>query len=295
MYCSQCGKQIPDQSKFCSYCGAQVYGVRPAANPVQQRPAAANPVQQQRPVAPNPVQQQPAAAPKKQGGWGSRILTILVAAIVFTGAKYITENVLFEKNNDSAFEQGFKEALTADSDVSDAMDSCARGAIYKDGYVRYGLSRLYMPGYSLISGEGDTRDWLMSPDEALLFCAYKQLEIMEVSYDASNEEGMLNSYKSSYSDATIIDYQKYHVNDFPVIRYIVAYTADGEYQYQGEMIVFPSETTDETIRLALFADPASGCGQDEINQVFDTLQVSTDYKVTEVDTNVIGFNRITVK
>lgn len=296
MYCSRCGKQIPDQSRFCSYCGAQVYG--PQTTQTSQQPRE------------TPVQQRP-ATPKKSGGLGSRIVTIAVAAFVFFGVKTVTQGILEQKAVNDAFEQkkaqqeiiqikgndSILEAGTANSeaDITNAMDSCLRGAIYQDGYVRYGLARLYVPGYTLLPGEGDDRDWLISPDNSLLFAADRQLEIPEVSYDTSDEAGMLNSYKQAYSDATMIDYQKYHVNGFPVIEYVVGYTADGVYQYQGELIVFPSETTGKTIRLAMFVDVASGYGKEHIDQVFDTLQISPDYQVSSGEADFVGLNRITVK
>ena len=36
-------------------------------------------------------------------------------------------------------------------------------------------------------------------------------------------------------------------------------------------------------------------GYDEINRVFDTLSVSTDFALKSADTGVMGLNRITVK
>lgn len=293
MYCSKCGKQIADQSKFCSHCGAQVY-TAPAENrgPVRETYAA-----------------QPVKTPKKSNGFLRWVLTAVIASLVFTGVKFITESTLTRKqqtenaggsgsylsNTDSNFEEGFKAALAADPDVSDAMDSCFRGAVYQDGYVRYGMTRLYLPDYSLLAGEGDERDWLISPDNALLFAADRQLEIPEVSFGQSSEEGMLNSYKQTYSDASMVDYQKYYVNDFPVIRYVISYTADGIRQYQGELIVFPGETADKTIRLAMFADASSGYGADAFDLVFDSLQVSPEYRVSADDADMVGMNRITVK
>lgn len=274
MFCSKCGKEISDQAKFCNFCGAQMNNTQPV----------------------QPIQSQQTAAPKKKGKAGKTILSIVLVAAVFFGAKMITQSfVSSTQNRDSGFEQGFKETLTEDPNIKSAMDSCFYGALYQNGSFRYGMTRLNAPGYSLLAGEGDERDWLMSDDGCCLLAAYKQLEIIDISYDASTEENLLKSYSQSYSDASMIDFQKYYVNGFPVIRYIVGYTADGLYQYQGELIVFPSETADETIRLAMFVDVASGYGSDAIHQVFDTLEVSPDLKIKAEDTNVMGLNRITVK
>ena len=43
IYCSNCGKSIPDDSKFCTYCGTAIL----AANPQESTPANAAPVQSQ--------------------------------------------------------------------------------------------------------------------------------------------------------------------------------------------------------------------------------------------------------
>jgi phage shock protein C len=32
MYCTSCGKQIPDDAHLCAYCGKQIAGVAPVAN-----------------------------------------------------------------------------------------------------------------------------------------------------------------------------------------------------------------------------------------------------------------------
>ena len=298
MYCSRCGKQIPDQSKFCSHCGAQMYVPQAAEN---RAPSKMNNV-------PQP------AAPKKSSGILRWFLTVAVAAFVFVGVRELTEGILkqkevndrleqksasqsvvLEKNTDSGSDSGLQTILPEQAGIDEAMDSCFNGALYQDGYVRYGMAKLYIPGFSLLPGEGDDRDWLISPDNALLFAASRQLEIPEVSFDSSNEEGMLKSYEQAYSDVSMIDYQKYYLQGFPVIEYTVCYSADGFYQYQGELIIFPKETTDKTIRLTMFLDVSSGLGINEINQVFDTLQLSTDYQVTAYEADVVGMNRITVK
>lgn len=190
------------------------------------------------------------------------------------------------------FQKGFEAAVSLDPAVSDALDSCFFGALYQNGNLTYGMTRLYMPDYSLLPGEGDSTDWLMSPDGMSIFCAYMAME-MNVSYAASDEAGMLASYRQSYSDASMVSFQKYYAGQFPVIRYIVRYTSEGLDQYQGELIVFPTETPNNTIRLSMFS--LAEAGYDEINRVFDTLSVSTDFALKSADTGVMGINRITVK
>lgn len=286
MFCSNCGKEISNQAKFCNHCGT----------PVNNAPAQTSSAAQSAPA-------------KKKGKAGSTFLSLVLVAAVFFGARFITEKFLADQNKDSSqgygkieinnqdsnFEKGFKEALEEDPDIQDAMSSCMYGALYQNDELRYGMTKLVVPGYSLLEGEDEERDWLMSPDGACLIAAYRQLEIPDVSYDASTEEGMLASYRQTYSDASIMSYEKYYVNGFPVINYIIAYTANDIYQYQGELVIFPSETTGMTIRLTMFVDVASGYGSYDIQKIFDTLEVSTELTMDLEDTGALGLNTITVK
>ncbi|MDO5327942.1 MAG: zinc-ribbon domain-containing protein [Clostridia bacterium] len=276
MFCQNCGKEISDQAKFCNYCGAPVNAAR------QQTASASREVPREKPV-------------KKKGKAGSTIVTILVALVVYFGARAITENVLTNKDKPVSTPQQSQGVIEVTRDVTVDMSSCMYGGLYQDGVLQYGITKLTAPGYSLLPGEGDERDWLISEDSTCLLAAYKQNEVMGVSYDASTEASLLESFRNSYGSAEMIDYRKTEVDGFPVIRYIVAYTDSDVYLYEGGLIVFPSETTKETIRLAMFADIASGAADTDINRVLDTLQVSASFKLTYEDTQTMGLNRITVK
>ena len=298
MFCQNCGREISDQAKFCNYCGAPVNAAR------QQTASKANEVTPEK--------------PKKKGKAGSTIVTIIVALVVYFGVRAITENVLTNKNKPASNpqqSQGIIEVtgdvsvenkpasnpqqsqgiIEVTGDVSAAMSSCMYGGLYQNGTLQYGMTKLTAPGYSLLPGEGDERDWLISENSTCRLAAYKQNEIMGVSYNASTEATLLESFRNIYGSAEMIDYRKTEVNGFPVIRYIVAYTVSDVYWYEGGLIVFPSETTKETIRLCMLADIASGGSDSDINRVLDSLQVSTSFKLTYEDTQTMGLNRITVK
>ena len=275
MFCQNCGREISDQAKFCNYCGAPVNAAR------QQTASKAHEVTPEK--------------PKKKGKAGSTIVTILVALVVYFGVRAITENVLTNKNKPVSTPQQSQGIIEVTGDVSTAMSSCMYGGLYQNGTLQYGMTKLTVPGYSLLPGEGDERDWLISENSTCWLAAYKQNEIMGVSYNASTEATLLESFRNTYGSAEMIDYRKTEVNGFPVIRYIVAYTDSDVYLYEGGLIVFPSETTKETIRLCMFADIASGGSDSDINRVLDSLQVSSSFKLTYDDTQTMGLNRITVK
>lgn len=288
MFCQKCGKQISDQSRFCNYCGSPVAPAPAGGGNSAGQPAAAAP-------------------PKKKNGLGSAILSIVLVVAVFLAVQYLAENAAKKKLEQAPADTGSPslldiansgkdEVLPPNEEITDAMDSCCRGAIYEDGELRYGLTKLSIPGYSLLpAAEGEDRDYLISPDGIHLVAATWQAEIIDVSYEASDGQSICDSYAALFPDAAMEGFEKYYVNGYPVVRYIVRYTADGVSRYHGELVIFPAAVTDETIRLAVFADVAYGLGTDGINKIFDTLQVSHEFRVTENDTNVIGFNRITVK
>ena len=161
MFCQNCGKEISDQAKFCNYCGAPVNAAR------QQTVSKAHEAA--------PVK------PKKKGKAGSTIVTILVALVVYFGVRAITENVLTNKNKPSSTPRQSQGIIEVTGDTSVAMSSCIYGGLYQDGILQYGMTKLTAPGYSLLPGEGDERDWLISGDSTCLLAAYKQNEIMGVS------------------------------------------------------------------------------------------------------------------
>ena len=274
MLCNKCGKEISDQSKFCNHCGATV-------NNTQPRSAS----------APQASPQEKPAEKKKS----NMVVTIIIALIVYFLVRGITESVLSETYSASGATPVSQGLIEVNADVSIAMSSCIYGGLYQNGTLQYGMTKLTAPGYSLLPGEGDERDWLISEYGTCLLSAYKQNEIMGVSFDATTEQGLLGSYINAYGSAEMTDFRKMEVNGFPVIRYTVYYTDSDIYMCEGGLIVFPSETAKETIRLSMFADIASGGADTDINCVLDTLQISTDFALTYEDTQTMGLNRITVK
>lgn len=276
MFCQKCGSEIPNQAKFCNHCGTPVNDAQSQTTPTAQ-----------------PAQQETSAA--KKGKKGNMVVTIIIALIVYFVVRGVTENALSSGNKVSSNQSESQGIIELNADVSIAMSSCIYGGLYQNGALQYGMTKLTAPGYVLSAGEGDERDWLLSENGEYLLAAYKQSEIMGVSFDASTETSMLESYQSLYGGAEMLDYQKMNVNGFPVIRYIVAYTDSGISMYEGGFVVFPSETAKETIRLAMFANLDGGDSMDGINETLDTLQVSTDFALTYEDTQTMGLNRITVK
>lgn len=294
MFCNKCGKEISDQAKFCNYCGTKVADAQGQPQPQSQ-------------PQPKPAPEAKPAPEPKKGKAGKRILSIVVGVIVYFAARYIAENMLLSQSNTSApsTNPGSSEieinipsdsgsAGTVASDTS-LTDACINGALYEDGYLSYGMTRLYLPGYTLLPGGEGERDWLTTPDETCLFAVNKQIEVIDVSFGASNDADILASYAQAYEDVSLHDFQKYYVNGFPVIRHIVSYKADGIYQLQGGLIVFPSETAGETIRLDLAMLVEAGYGPENFHEVFDTLEISSEFQPKAEDTQKIGFNRIAAK
>lgn len=223
------------------------------------------------------------------------LVTIIIALIVYFLVRGITESVLSETYSAFGATPVSQGLIDVNADVSIAMSSCIYGGLYQNGTLQYGMTKLTAPGYSLLPGEGDERDWLISEYGTCLLSAYKQNEIMGVSFDATTEQDLLGSYINAYGSAEMTDFRKMEVNGFPVVRYTVYYTDSDIYMCEGGLIVFPSETAKETIRLSMFADIASGGTDTDINCVLDTLQISTDFALTYEDTQTMGLNRITVK
>lgn len=101
MFCPNCGKQLPDGSRFCDGCGAQLA----AAQPIQQQPLQQQPVQQpymhQQPVQ-QPYMQQPNAyaQPAKKTPWG--LIGGVAAAAVLAVVLFVYPGVLRSDRADTA-------------------------------------------------------------------------------------------------------------------------------------------------------------------------------------------------
>ena len=270
MYCKNCGKEISDQAKFCNHCGA------PAAQP------------QPRPV--QPTQQQ--AAPKKKkkkkkSSVGASILTILVALVVYFVVRGATTYLLSPK---SAPSSSNVPTIAVNNNTS-LTSSCIYGALYENDYLTYGLARLRIPGYTLLDGAENESDYLLSPSGTTQFNATKMLE-GGVSFAATSEASILRSY-SSFSNVSMVSFQKTNVGGYPVVRYILRCTANGMDLYVGELIIMPGETASETVRLIVQTLAENGFG--EIDQIFNSLDISASYQLGYADTNAIDLNNITVK
>lgn len=277
MFCSNCGKEISDQARFCNYCGSKVESVQPQAAPVEPQ----QPVQ--------PAQAEPA---KPKGKLGKRLLSIVLVVAVYYGAQYITQTVLTQKQKTQTQAPGL--STTVQDDDPSLTASCLYGALYENDDLTYGMARVHMPGYKLMAGEGDERDRLISLDRTNLVYTSQQLEIGGISYEASDADGILKSFsRSGVDNSAMVDFRKYEVDGYPVIRYIASGTVDGMEEYFGELIIFPGRKPSKTLRIGMEA-LAEG-GLDVINRVFDTLKISRDFQLSPEDTNTMGLNRITVR
>lgn len=276
MYCNQCGKVIPDDAKFCNYCGNKVttVQVQPKPQPAPQ-PAphpAPRPAPQPAPQpAPRPATQpapQPTSKPVKKAkkkGFFSRLLSIIITVAIVFAVRYGVE-ALFSG-----------DIKLGGISASKLTEDCKDGALYENGYLTYGLARLKLSGYTLVEGSSD---YLTSSDHS------KSLEITyalenDASYSASSKQGIQNSYMFdvNYKNVNVEQFSKYKVEGFGVVEYIMKATAtNGVDMYVGELIIFPKNTTDRTIRFIMYSDASNGISS--ISSVFDTLQISEDFDYT---------------
>lgn len=276
MFCNNCGKEIVDGAKFCNYCGAQTNTQPRMAQPVQ--PAqSAQPAQQQAP------------AEEKKGG--KRFLSILIAVVVFFAVRYATENIISGKKSATNTSSGSTGVIEINK--PNPLSTCYYGALYQDGYLTYGSARVALNGFKLIPGGEGEGDWLMSADETVLLGVNKTLEA-SVSYDASDADGILKSYSgSSFTNVQMVDFRKYEQNGYPVIRYIISCNEDGLDQYIGELIILPGKTASEAMRISMYTLAENGSAP--IDQVFDSLSISSAYNLKSGDTTEMGVEQITVK
>lgn len=285
MYCKQCGKEIPDQAKFCNFCGTKVEVAAPQPAPAAQVNAA-------------PAERQ--VQPKNKKGKAGII--ILIVIIVLAGIGRYAERYFQGQGYGSGDSAGYLLNSSGDNGGEesglgehDLMASCMNGALYKDGYLTYGLARIQIPGYSLLENTGSTVDYLVSSDRTTMVGVNQRIETINASFDATQGEDILYTYTSDshYTNVSMYDFKKYEVNGYPVISYVAAITYDGLDEYIGELIIFPGKNPGKTMRITMETLASNGYGG--ITQAFDTLAISADYEVKSGDTDYTGITRITVK
>ena len=126
MFCKNCGKEIPDNATFCTYCGAQTGTPQQQAQqpqqPVYQQPAYQQPTYQQpayqQPAYQQPVYQQPGYAPVYESPegksastaalvWG--ILSFVLCAVPILGFVF---GIIGIKKANTAKRLGVKNGMT---------------------------------------------------------------------------------------------------------------------------------------------------------------------------------------
>lgn len=291
MYCKECGKKIDDHAKFCNFCGARVTSVQPGAASAQQ--AAARPVQPQPApqAAAQPVQPQSApqaAAPKKKSG--NKGLVILIILIILGAIGYFSEAYL-----NGELDNTFVSDIFGKKDDTSLTASCTYGAVYQNGYLTYGKARIYVPGCTLQKGSGTVSDYLITESGTGIIRVDNPVNFNEeISYNASTAEGIKNSFIfSDFTDVEIVEFKKYKVDGYPVIQYIASGNVDGTPEYFGELIVFPSEKTNTTLRFSM--EMLATDGYYEMTVRFDSLIIDPDFILTMDDTQTIGETRIIAK
>ena len=197
MYCPNCGKEIPNDSKFCGSCGAQV---RPVAQPQYQQPQYQQPQQQY-------AQPQQTKKEKKKNPLWLRIIIGLVAFAVGYGAVNAllssdtkTENkssvvsttqATTEKPANPAYEEVFSSRYIVDVDSIIFMDNECFVQVLDDGMLEkleYGykndvikemVNTIYFP----VSDYTEDEKTALEDAVKELFAEYETLESVSLRYN----------------------------------------------------------------------------------------------------------------
>ncbi|MBQ3079469.1 MAG: zinc ribbon domain-containing protein [Clostridia bacterium] len=276
MKCNACGREIPDQAQFCNYCGSKVIAKEsPVSQPVQKSEAYAAP-----------------ANHKTSGGFV--VLIILLIIVMISGGFFLLRYVgtidIYQKT-ESSIPFTSKSSQTANPSLT---ASCKYGALYKDGYLTYGLARLKMPGFYLLPGENGTGDYLVSNDQSVYLNCNLITYQQQISYEQTTKDSLLSSLRSgTMKDAQMIDCSKSYIDDYYVIYYYAKGTINGIEEYIGELIVFPSKNTKETMHFMM--ESLNSKSLDQMSQIIQSLDISSSYKLASEDTGSLSPNSITVK
>lgn len=177
MFCTNCGKELPDNARFCAQCGAPVPEVAPAPEPPKAEPP--RPAAPAQTVPPEPVSAGPDGVDtvlkemnlgKKSGKLAGFLIGVVAAAVVFALA--VALKVGMPSGGSSTVEgDGFdtpEEAVDAylgalkEGNLDGALSAFAMESYVENMDLEAYVERLgiYMPGNMPLSGEGDYADAL---------------------------------------------------------------------------------------------------------------------------------------
>lgn len=126
MFCSNCGKQIPDNTKFCNHCGTQ-------QQIVENTESAPKTTENQQTVADTPTQK-PKKVPKKKA---NIFIVLAVMLCTFLIGKFVIAPSMISKTDDDTGNQGSQSQQTTENNGGSSVDSAnpAYDAIFDDTYI----------------------------------------------------------------------------------------------------------------------------------------------------------------
>ena len=154
MFCSNCGKQIPDNTKFCNYCGAQ-------QQIIENTDSAPKTTVNQPEIADTPTQQ-PKKAPKKKANIFIVLAVVLFASLI---GKFVIAPLLVSdsgKNNGVGNQVSQSHQTTNNNNSSTVnADNPAYEAIFDDTYIVHFQIFFNM----------ETKNFAMEDDKGNIYCA----------------------------------------------------------------------------------------------------------------------------
>ena len=154
MFCSNCGKQIPDNTKFCNHCGAQqqiVGNTESAPKTTVNQPE----------IADTPTQQ-PKKAPKKKANIFIVLAVVLCAFII--GKFVIAPSMVSDSgNNGDTGNQGTQSQQTTNNNSGSSVDSANPDydAIFDDTYIVHFQTFFNM----------EMKNFALKQDDGIICCA----------------------------------------------------------------------------------------------------------------------------
>ena len=154
MFCSHCGSQLPDNTKFCSNCGAPVLATNNPA-PQPQQPVNQQPRQTVN-QSPNQQPQQPQQTPKKKSNF---FLILIIALGAFLLGKFVLAPAM--TSDPTPGDQRETTRQTEDNSVQLPVANPAYDDVFEDTYIIH-----FQPFFGV-----DTASFAMKMEDGTICCA----------------------------------------------------------------------------------------------------------------------------
>ncbi|MDO4518998.1 MAG: SH3 domain-containing protein [Eubacteriales bacterium] len=271
MKCTNCGREMPDWARVCTYCGEMIDSSAQVLLDLseekqgesEKNTAAEPPSDFVLDIEPEEIKE--SSEDKKPHQKDKMYLAlriiwiILLLGLIFHGTQYCLYKAGIEIEWSKIFsaDKMAKNELS-ETEVKKLFEACENGAVYRDNELIYGPLKMKLTNWKISEQivKDDAIDFLESQD-GRSYLSVSKTEEEDISVMASDEQGILNSYIADDPNGKykVLSFEKTTLGKLPKIDYTLAMKSEeGAGRFVRETIILNSdENATEALRILMFS------------------------------------------